>query len=216
MGLVLGLTTRSHFLPSAQMITNEQLQALLVSRANGKCELCNASQPLQRYEVLPQESSSEENCIMICDKCRVQIEKKEPLETARWKILSDTMWSEVPGVQVVAWRMLNRLRNESWATDLLDMLYLDEDRLAWAKASGDHENDESIDLHKDANGNLLQNGDTVVLTKSLDVKGSTLNAKMGTVVKNIRLVENNTEQIEGKIEGQVIVILTKYVRKQGG
>jgi protein PhnA len=37
---------------------------------------------------------------------------------------------------------------------------------------------------------------------------------MGTVVKNIRLVENNTEQIEGKIEGQVIVILTKYVRKQ--
>jgi protein PhnA len=38
---------------------------------------------------------------------------------------------------------------------------------------------------------------------------------MGTVVKNIRLVEDNTEQIEGKIEGQTIVILTKYVRKQG-
>jgi protein PhnA len=37
---------------------------------------------------------------------------------------------------------------------------------------------------------------------------------MGTVVKNIRLVEDNTEQIEGRIEGQVIVILTKYVRKQ--
>jgi protein PhnA len=42
-----------------------------------------------------------------------------------------------------------------------------------------------------------------------------MNAKMGTVVKNIRLVEENTEQIEGKIEGQTIVILTKYVRKQG-
>jgi protein PhnA len=38
---------------------------------------------------------------------------------------------------------------------------------------------------------------------------------MVTVVKNIRLVEGNTEQIEGKIEGQSIVILTKYVRKQG-
>ena len=62
---------------------------------------------------------------------------------------------------------------------------------------------------------MLQSGDTIVLTKSLDVKGTTLNAKMGTVVKNIRLVEDNTEQIEGKIEGQVIVILTKYVRKQG-
>jgi protein PhnA len=47
------------------------------------------------------------------------------------------------------------------------------------------------------------------------VKGTSLNAKMGTIVKNIRLVEENTEQIEGKIEGQTIVILTKYVRKQG-
>ena len=37
---------------------------------------------------------------------------------------------------------------------------------------------------------------------------------MGAVVKNIRVVEDNTEQIEGKIEGQLIVILTKYVRKQ--
>jgi protein PhnA len=124
------------------------------------------------------------------------------------------MWSEVPAIQVVSWRMLNRLRNESWAVDNLDMLYLDEEKLAWAKASGDHENDASVDLHKDCNGQVLQSGDSVVLIKSLDVKGSTLNAKMGTVVKNIRIVENNTEQIEGKIEGQTIVILTKYVRKQ--
>lgn len=120
----------------------------------------------------------------------------------------------IAGVQVVSWRMLNRLRNESWAMDNLDKMYLDDDRLAWAKATNDHENDTTVELHKDCNGNTLQTGDTVVLTKSLDVKGSTLNAKMGTVVKNIRLVEENTEQIEGRIEGQVIVILTKYVRKQ--
>ena len=117
-------------------------------------------------------------------------------------------------VGVVAWRMLNRFRSESWATDSLDMLYLDDEKLAWAKATGDHDNDSSVELHKDCNGVVLQAGDTVVLTKSLDVKGSSLNAKMGTVVKNIRIVEENTEQIEGKIEGQVIVILTKYVRKQ--
>jgi protein PhnA len=110
--------------------------------------------------------------------------------------------------------MLNRFRNESWATDSLDMLYLDDEKLAWAKATGDHDNDSAVELHKDCNGVLLQTGDTVVLTKSLDVKGSSLNAKMGTVVKKIRIVEENTEQIEGKIEGQVIVILTKYVRKQ--
>ena len=110
--------------------------------------------------------------------------------------------------------MLNRLRNESWASESLDMLYLTDENLAWAKATGDHENDAAVELHMDCNGNVLQTGDSVSLIKSLDVKGSTLNAKMGTVVKNIRLVEDNKEQIEGKIEGQTIVILTKYVRKQ--
>ena len=68
--------------------------------------------------------------------------------------------------------------------------------------------------YRDSNGHILQNGDAVVLVKSLDVKGSTLNAKMGTVVKNIRLVPDNTAQVEGRVEGQLIVILTQYVRKQ--
>ena len=190
------------------------LQDELKQRSDSKCELCEAVDTLQVYEVPPQERSNTENSIMICNKCLAQIEKKEEPDSNHWKALSTTMWSEVTGVQVMAWRMLNRLRNESWAADNLDMLYLDDEKLAWAKATGDHENDSSVELHKDANGNILQTGDTVILTKSLDVKGSTLNAKLGTVVKNIRLVENNTEQIEGRIEGQVIVILTKYVRKQ--
>jgi protein PhnA len=123
------------------------------------------------------------------------------------------MWSEVPAVQVVAWRMLNRLRNESWAAEAIDMMYFDDETMAWAKASGDHENSSEVDLHRDCNGAILEDGDTVVLTKSLDVKGSTLNARLGTVVKHIRLVKDNIEQIEGKIEGQTIVILTKYLRK---
>jgi protein PhnA len=191
-----------------------KLETALLARSENKCELCGSADAIQLYEVQPQDNSSEENCLIACTKCVAQIEKKEELDNEHWKCLTSSMWSEVPSVQVTAWRMLNRLRTESWAADQLDMLYLDDEKLAWAKATGDHENDGSVDLHKDANGNILQQGDTVVLTKSLDVKGSTLNAKMGTVVKNIRLVENNTEQIEGKIEGQVIVILTKYVRKQ--
>ena len=186
----------------------------LLQRSDNKCELCKSGENIQVYEVLPQPNSKEDNDIMICDDCRAQIDKKAELNSNHWTCLTESMWSEVPAVQVVSWRMLNRLRNESWAMDNLDMLYLDDDRLAWAKASGDHENDASVDLHKDCNGQVLQTGDSVVLIKSLDVKGSTLNAKMGTVVKNIRLVEENTGQIEGKIEGQTIVILTKYVRKQ--
>ena len=192
-----------------------KLEQALLSRSENKCELCESTDTITVYEIPPQDQSNEENCIIVCNTCLVQIEKKAALDQEHWKCLTSSMWSEVPGVQVVAWRMLNRLRTESWAADQLDMLFLDDERLAWAKATGDHENDGSVDLHKDANGQVLQSGDTIVLTKSLDVKGSTLNAKMGTVVKNIRLVENNTEQIEGKIEGQVIVILTKYVKKQG-
>ncbi len=190
-----------------------KLEEILLKRSDSKCELCGSARGLTMYEVPPQDRSNEDNSIIICDTCLNQVEKKVPLDSAHWKCLTESMWSEVPGVQVVAWRMLNRLRNETWAADNLEMIYFDDERATWAKATGDHENDGSVDLHKDANGNILQSGDTVVLTKSLDVKGSTLNAKMGTVVKNIRLVENNTEQIEGKIEGQVIVILTKYVRK---
>jgi protein PhnA len=165
------------------------------------------------YEVLPQSYSTEENSIFICDTCRNQIDKKAELDSNHWRCLADTIWSEVPGIQVVSWRMLHRLKSESWAMDSLDMMYLSDETLAWAKATGDHDNDDAVQLHKDCNGNLLQSGDSVSLIKSLDVKGSTLNAKMGTVVKNIRLVADNTEQIEGKIEGQTIVILTKYVRK---
>lgn len=191
-----------------------KLEDLLLQRSENSCELCKSTSKVQLYEVKPQDTRDADNCIMICDTCLAQVEKKAEPDSKHWHCLSESMWSEVPGVQVVAWRMLNRLRNESWAADNLDMLYLDDEKLAWAKATGGHENDGTVDLHKDSNGNILQNGDTVILTKSLDVKGSTLNARMGTVVKNIRLVEDNPEQVEGKIEGQVIVILTKYLRKQ--
>lgn len=192
-----------------------KLEDVLQTRSGGKCETCGSTTGLQLYEVLPQDSRNEDNCILLCSKCVAQVEKREELDSNHWRILSETMWSEVPGVQVVAWRMLNRLRNESWAAENLDMLYLDDEKLAWAKATGDHENDGSVDLHKDAYGALLQTGDTVILTKSLDVKGSSVNARLGTVIRNIRLVPGNTDQIEGRIEGQLIVILTKYVRKQG-
>ncbi len=192
-----------------------KLEEKLLARSENKCELCNAGASLTIYEVPYAPHKDEDGCMMICQTCLSQLDKKAALDSTHWNCLTTSMWSEVSGIQVVSWRMLNRLRNESWASDQLDMLYLDDEKLEWAKRTGDHENDSDVDLHKDCNGQILLDGDTVVLTKSLDVKGSTLNAKMGTVVKNIKLVNDNTEQIEGKIEGQLIVILTKYIRKQG-
>jgi len=53
----------------------------------------------------------------------------------------------------------------------------------------------------------------VVLIKDLKVKGAGFTAKRGTAVRNISLVHDNAEHIEGKINGQKIVILTQYVKK---
>lgn len=53
---------------------------------------------------------------------------------------------------------------------------------------------------KDANGNLLSDGDTVTVIKDLKVKGSSLVVKVGTKVKNIRLVEGDHD-IDCKIDG---------------
>jgi len=190
------------------------IEKILSERSNNACELCKSVIALSIYELPTQSNKSADDSILICEKCKQQLEKKEELDAKHWECLNESMWSELPAVQVVSWRMLNRFRNETWASEKLDMMYLDDENLAWAKQTGDHENSSDVDLHKDCNGAILIDGDTVVLTKSLDVKGSTLNAKLGTVVKNIRLVTDNTEQVEGKIEGQTIVILTKYLRKK--
>lgn len=191
-----------------------KLEDVVKERSGGICEITGETGSLNFFEVAPTSGNQPERTVLICDKAIAQIEKREEADSAFWeKHLATAMWSEVPGVQVIAWRMLNRFRNDTWAADALDMLYLDEDTLEWAKASGDHIGDASVELHKDSNGNILQNGDTVSLIKDLDVKGSSLIAKIGTAVRNIRLVPNEPGQIEGKVEGQSIVILTKFVKK---
>ncbi len=187
---------------------------IIITRSNNQCELCSSTPSTSIYEVPFADNTDENAAILICEKCKRQLEKREELDSKHWQCLKESMWSEVPGIKVTAWRVLNRLRNESWAVEDLDMLYLDEELLTWAKATGDHENDSNVQLHKDVNGQTIEAGDTVVVIKDLDVKGSSISAKVGTVVKNIRLVENKIEQIEGKVDGQMIVILTKYLRKQ--
>ena len=189
------------------------LQQELISRSGNKCELCTAENNLVVYEVPPTDNANADNSILVCKTCLAQIEKTEQINPEHWKVLTETMWSEFAPVQVVAWRILSRLRNEGWAADSLDILYLADENLEWAKKTGDHEQDGTVEFHQESNGARLLEGDTVVLIKTLDVKGSTISAKLGTVVKNIRLVHDNTEQIEGKVEGQTIVILTKYLRK---
>ncbi|MBW8327576.1 MAG: alkylphosphonate utilization protein [Prolixibacteraceae bacterium] len=93
------------------------------------------------------------------------------------------------------------------------MLYLDEETLAWAQATGEGISPDDVVRHIDSNGVVLQSGDTVVLIKDLDVKGGGFTAKRGTAVRGISLVADNPDQIEGKVNGQQLVLLTKFVKK---
>ncbi len=189
------------------------IEQTLQERSGSSCELCAATGNTGVYAVPPDTGDSADKCILVCATCREQIEDADRVDPNHWRCLNDSMWSQVPAVQVMAWRMLTRLRAEGWPQDLLDMLYLDDDTLDWAKSGITEEDDENAVRHVDSNGAVLEAGDTVTLVKDLDVKGANFTAKRGTAVRGIRLVADNPEQIEGKVSGQQIVILTKFVKK---
>jgi len=186
------------------------LEKNLLQRSENKCELCGSTDSLSAYIIPPSTEGVLSKSLYACATCIGQMEEKEDIDLNHWRCLNDSMWSTVPPVQVAAYRMLHRLKAEGWPQDLLDMMYLDDDTMNWAKEMI-QEGDEVI--HRDAHGNILKNGDKVVITETLNVKGANVAAKKGTVVHNIRLVHDNEEQIEGKVENQLIVILTKFVKK---
>lgn len=188
----------------------------LQSRSESKCELCSSVDNLGALAVSPHEDDNPDTCVYICHTCREQIEDPDKVDMHHWRCLNESMWSQAPVVQVIAWRMLTRLSQESWARDLLDMLYLEDDVLVWAKANqvaASDEDAESATKHLDSNGTQLASGDTVVLIKDLNVKGANFTAKRGTAVRGISLVPDNASQIEGRVSGQQIVILTEFVKK---
>lgn len=188
------------------------LEQELMQRSSAQCELCASKEQLHVYEI-PESPAGVDKHILICETCRQQLEDFEKIDPNHWRCLNDSMWSPVPGVQVVSWRMLNQLKAEGWPQDLLDMMYMEEEVKDWAAAGQQTDTDTGAVVHKDSNGAVLENGDTVVLIKDLPVKGSSMVAKRGTAVRRISLVHDNAEQIEGKVDGQQIVILTKFVKK---
>jgi len=187
------------------------IEQTLLERCHSKCELCGAESALSVYEVPPVNDADAEQCIMVCETCREQIEQPENMNVNHWRCLNDSMWTPVPAVQVMAWRLLKRLESESWAQDLLAMLYLDEETQQWAEATEAADN-EAGEPCLDSNGAPLVAGDSVTLIKDLDVKGANFTAKRGTLVKNIALTDN-PEQIEGRVNGVRIVLLTQFLKK---
>ena len=178
----------------------------LESRSGGKCELCGSSEGLNSLEVAPSDGSDEQS-IYVCSKCKTQIESGK-LDETHFNCLNDSMWSETPAVAVMSYRLLGALGRQ----DLVDMMYMEEDVKTWADAQSIGGAGDAL-VYKDANGVTLQAGDTVVITKDLDVKGTGFTAKRGTAVRNIGLVPNDAEHIQGRVNGVKIHILTKYLKK---
>lgn len=186
-------------------------EQLLLQRSASKCELCGSSSKLSVYEIPPVSIATEENSILTCNTCKSQINDNSTMDVNHWHSLNDSMWNPVSAVQVMAWRQLKLLARESWAQDLLDLLYLEPEVQQWAEADMS-DNDVNIVLSKDSNGATLLAGDSVTLIKDLDVKGANFTAKRGTMVKNISLTDNPAH-IEGRVNGTRIVLLTKFLKK---
>lgn len=178
----------------------------LKQRCDGTCELCSSEPASIEYVVSPKDNSSIENEVALCATCAGEIESKS--NPGHWQCLAGSIWNTEPSVQTLTYRILYSYRDQEWASDIMSSVELPENVVNWALTAF-----EVKEIHRDANGTPLENGDTVVLTQVLNVKGANFMAPKGTIVRKIRLVPDNTEQIEGKVNDATIVILTKYVRK---
>ncbi len=189
------------------------LDKTLQDRSGNQCEICTSTDNLGIYNVPPHPQGTIDDSIYCCSTCSSQLQNPDTIDSNHWRCLNESMWSEVDAAKVISWRMLNRLRGEGWTQDLLDMMYLEDDLLKWAAETGEGIAEDDKIKHVDSNGTPLETGDTVVLIKDLNVKGGGFTAKRGTAVRKITLVHDNAEQIEGKVDGQQIVILTQFVKK---
>ena len=184
------------------------IENTLRGRSDNKCELCSSANNLIAFP-LPHSPDETANCaVMLCSICSDQIQALAPLDLNHWRCLNDAMWSTVPAVQVLAYRMLHKCNGESWAQDALDMVYMEGDTKSWADAGVADEREPTLDV----NGVALTAGDAVTIIKDLDVKGANFTAKRGTPVRNIGLSDNPLH-IEGRVNGQRIVIIAAYTKK---
>lgn len=163
------------------------------------CELCSSSEALSAYEVAPKSET-----ITICKTCVESIDEPSK-NTNHWHCLSESMWSENPAVQVMAYRLLTALNSQ----DLLEMMYLEPEVETWAKEGMK----EAVEPTRDANGTILEEGDSVSIIKDLVVKGAGFTAKQGTTVKNIRMVQGDPTHIQGKVNGSTIFIISAFLKK---
>jgi len=178
----------------------------LVARSGGVCELCGSSEGLGAVEVKPSDATAEQS-IYLCSTCQEQMNNPEAMDENHLNCLNDSMWSETPAVKVASYSLLNRLGRQ----DLIEMMYLEEAEQKWADSALNASANKIV--HKDANGVILQAGDSVVILKDLEVKGAGFTAKRGTTVTRIALPADIDDHIEGRVNGTKIFLKTEFLKK---
>jgi protein PhnA len=175
------------------------------------CALCDATDAAS-FLVPPARTPPDR--APLCAACRDQVTGAAPFTTDRWATLRQSVWSEDPAVQVLSWRVLDRLaRSEAWARELLEQVWLDDELAAWARAAPIAEAEAPAELRVvDAHGAPLAEGDSVTLIKDLDVKGAGFTAKRGTLVKGIHLTDD-AGLVEGRVNGMAIVLKTEFLKR---
>lgn len=129
---------KGYELHQTRMMALQAMGKDLARRAKSKCELTGAAGvPLRSYEVPPvDEEPAIERTLLISAECAEMLEYPSRLAGRSWQCLAEAVWSEMPAVQVVAWRMLHELaKREDWAREVLDELFLDPDVEAWARSA---------------------------------------------------------------------------------
>lgn len=184
------------------------IDAALLKRGNSKCELCGSEDNLAAYDVPPITLTSLDKTVLVCATCLDQIENPDKMQPKHWRCLSDAMWSQTPAVQVMAWRLLNRLQGEGWPEELLEMLYIEDDVKKWAMSGLRMVDEPTLDI----NGTPLAVGDSAIMTKDIFITGANFTAKRGAVVKNIGLTDNS-RQIEGTLNGTRVILGARTLKK---
>jgi len=75
-------------------------EKILQARSESRCELCGAIENLTVYEVPPNSNGSADQCVLLCAICRAQLENPAQVDVHHWRCLNESMWSQVPPVQV--------------------------------------------------------------------------------------------------------------------
>lgn len=184
------------------------LEPAVAERSGGRCELCEGTDGLAVVEVGPSADPTPDRALHACGRCAAGLGGELGDDPGHWFCLQGSAWSEVPVVQVASWRLLGAV-GATWATDLRDQIYLDEDTLQWAR-SGQRTHEAVVTV--DSNGTPLADGDAVTLIKDLDVKGANFTAKRGTMVKGIRLTDD-PGLVEGRVNKTSIFLKTEFLKR---